>query len=117
VALILLGTYLYAAGLIAFRSFARMSGMDASELVRTGVYRWSRNPQNLGWALFLGGIAVVSRSGAATLMAVLFWVMFRIYVPLEEEFLSRVFGTGYKSYCAHTARYLGLPTKQRSTDP
>lgn len=110
------GTYLYVAGLVAFRSFARMSGLDASELVTGGIYRWSRNPQNVGWGLFLAGIALASRSGVAVLLVVLFGLMFRMYVPVEEEFLSGVFGGAYASYRARTARYLGLPGGETLTE-
>lgn len=108
-AFMLFGTYFYTAGIIAFRSFSRMSGADTSQLVSRGIYRWSRNPQNVGWAVFLGGIALAGRSGMALLMALLFWLMFRIYVPIEEEFLGDVFGSKYRDYCTHTHRYFGFP--------
>lgn len=112
----LVGTYVYAAGLVAFRSVERMSGMDTSELVRRGIHRWSRNPQNVGWALFLGGIAIVSRSGAAMVLVVLFLLMFRLYVPIEEAFLGRVFGKEYRSYRAETARYVGIPRQRAENE-
>ncbi len=108
-AFMLFGTYLYAAGIIAFGSLSRMSGADTSQLVSRGIYRWSRNPQNVGWTVFLAGVALVGQSGMALLLALLFWLMFLFYVPIEEKFLGDVFGSEYGDYCTHTHRYFGFP--------
>lgn len=103
------GAFLTLAGIFSFRSFRRMSGMDTSTLVTTGAYRWSRNPQNVGWVLVLVGIALIGRSGLALLMAALFWAAFRGYVVAEEAFLERIFGAEYRDYRARSHRYLGRP--------
>lgn len=108
-AFMLFGACLYVTGIIAFGSFSRMSGAETSQLVTGGIYRWSRNPQNVGWGLFLAGIALAGRSGAALLMTLLFWLVFRAYVPIEEEFLGEVFGSSYHDYCSRTHRYFGFP--------
>jgi len=55
------GMFLWLAARLEFRSF-RLT-------VETGVYRFSRHPQSLGWGLSLGGLAVAGRSGAALLLA------------------------------------------------
>jgi len=57
-ALLVVGMALILAGMIEFRSIRRVSGMTVSELVTTGVYQWSRNPQYLGWFLILTGISL-----------------------------------------------------------
>lgn len=106
-----LGTGVFVAGIWSFHSFKRMSGLDTSELVTTGIYRWSRNPQNVGWALFLLGIAFLGHSGLALLLTGLFWVQFVIYVPLEEQYLEDVFGEQYRTYKQWSHRYLGPPQK------
>jgi protein-S-isoprenylcysteine O-methyltransferase Ste14 len=111
IVLIGVGGFLILAGIFSFRSFRRMSGMDTNTLVTTGVYRWSRNPQNVGWALVLVGIALVGRSGLALLMAGVFWTAFRAYVVLEEAFLERIFGDEYRDYKAWSHRYFGAPRK------
>jgi protein-S-isoprenylcysteine O-methyltransferase Ste14 len=74
------GGSLFVARIISFRSYRRISGVDTSILVTTGAYRWSRNPQNVGWALFLVGIALIGRSALALLMAAVFWGTFHAYV-------------------------------------
>lgn len=105
------GALLFVGGIVSFRSFRRMSGLDNSRLVTTGAYRWSRNPQNVGWALFLAGIALVGNSALALLLAAIFWATFRVYVPAEEEFLKRTFGEAYLEYRTSTHRYLGPPRR------
>lgn len=64
------------AGIVEFRSLQRVSGRRMDQLITTGIFRWSRNPQNVGWALALFGLAIAGRSGAALLLAALFWIMF-----------------------------------------
>ncbi len=78
-----------------------------SPRVASGVYRWSRNPQNVGWAVVYVGAALFGRSGLALVLAGLFWVSFLIYLPLEEEHLGRIFGNEYREYAFRTARFWG----------
>ncbi|WP_087037045.1 methyltransferase family protein [Thermococcus litoralis] len=59
-------------GVLEFRSFKRMSGVDTSKLVTTGIYRYSRNPQNLGLLLVFLGISIAGRSLLALLLTAVF---------------------------------------------
>ena len=108
-ALVIAGLCTLAAGMIEFRSLARMSGRRPDHLVRTGIYRWTRNPQNVGWGLALLGVAIYGRSAAALLLAVEFWIVFRLYIPVEERFLDSVYGEHWHDYSEATPRFLGLP--------
>ena len=73
------------------------------------MYRWSRNPQNVGWTLFLAGLGLAARSGLVLLLAGFFWVTFALYVSAEEEFLERIFGDAYRRYRRSSHRYFGPP--------
>ncbi len=106
---IVVGTIIYALGILHLRTFRRMSGRDTSEFIQTGIYRWSRNPQNLGWELVLIGIGLISRSGMALLLALAFWFLFIVYVPIEERYLESVYGDEYRRYKTNSHRYFGFP--------
>ena len=109
------GTAVAADAIATFASFERMSGLDTSELVTEGIYRCSRNPQNLGWGLALLGVAVAGRSPSALGLLVLFAIVVHAYlVWLEEPHLEKLFGEDYRRYRERTPRYLGLPTPDGS---
>lgn len=104
-----IGAAIYLTARIQFRSYKLAWGLSSDRLVTNGIYRYSRNPQLVGWALILLGIATLNRSGAALLLATLFCVSCLIYVPVEERFLERRHGAGYRQYKRIVPRYLGLP--------
>ncbi len=98
------GLVIFIAGIIEFRSFKRMSGLRVDKLVTTGVYRWSRNPQNVGWGFFLLGVSLIGKSFMALILVALFWLMIHIYlVYVEEERLEGTFGDDYRK--RYTALY------------
>ncbi|MFB6262875.1 MAG: isoprenylcysteine carboxylmethyltransferase family protein [Bradymonadaceae bacterium] len=110
------GTAVAADGIATFASFERMSGLQADELVTEGIYRYSRNPQNLGWGLALLGAAVAGRSVSALLMAGVFAAAVHGYlVWLEEPHLEKVFGEVYRDYRESAPRYLGCPSERDAT--
>lgn len=110
---LILGTTFVLAGVFSFRSIRRMSGLDTNILITAGVYRYSRNPQNAGWGLVLPGLALLGNSGLALVLTAMFWLMFRLYVPLEEKYLEQVFGPAYREFCSETPRFLGRPAQRK----
>lgn len=109
--LVLLGTLLYALAVRRFRSLARMSGQQEDDLITGGVYRYSRNPQNVGWLVFLCGIGLLGNSAASLMLTLVFWLVLHVYlVTTEEPHLTRLFGECYRHYRQTTPRYLGFPT-------
>ena len=101
------GIVLFTAGTVSFGSLGRMSGRVNGKLVTIGIYRWSRNPQNLGWMLCLSGMAILGQSGLAVLLAGLFWTGFVAYVGGEERQLEAEFGDEYRAYLVWSHRYFG----------
>lgn len=105
------------AGVLELRSLQRMSGRETDRLVTSGIYAWSRNPQNVGWFLVLVGAAVTGRSGGALLLAALFALTLHVYIVyVEEPYLAQVYGAAYGRYRAATSRYLGPPDAGRGSD-
>ena len=103
------GLALLAGGAWEFGSLGRMSGRANGRLIQSGIYRWTRNPQNLGWGSALVGVALLGGSGAALGLAAFFAIAFYLYCPVEERFLSGVYGEEWERYKASTHRFFGLP--------
>jgi len=69
--LFIAGCILTAAGVIEFRSLRKISAMEVSKLITAGIYRWSRNPQFLGFYLSLLDLSLMGRSGYALLLSII----------------------------------------------
>ena len=76
-------------------------------IVRTGPYRFSRNPIYLAYSLFQLGLAVWIDSAwlLATLAGAITLIHLRV-IPLEEEYLERRFGGEYADYRRSVRRWL-----------
>jgi protein-S-isoprenylcysteine O-methyltransferase Ste14 len=76
-------------------------------IVRTGPYRWSRNPIYVAFSLFQLGIAswVNSVWLLATLIAAVA-LMAAVVIPREERYLERRFGADYVEYKRAVRRWL-----------
>jgi len=78
-----------------------------SAIVRTGVYRYSRNPMYLGFLFMLGGWAVLLSNAFALALLPLFVVfMSRFQVVPEERWLMERFGDEFAEYMTKTRRWL-----------
>ncbi len=109
-ALAFAGAAVLLAGMTAFGSYARNAGKDTSALVTTGPYRWSRNPQFIGWISVLLGIALAGRSGLGLALTALMALLLHGYtVRLAEPYLERLHGEAYRRYKARTPRWIGKP--------
>lgn len=111
VAILLVGLAIGAAGVLSFRR-ARTTldptrPQAASSLVRTGIYRVTRNPMYVGLLFVLGAWAVFL-SSAWALLGVAGFVLYmtRFQIAPEERALSKRFGSEYASYKASVRRWL-----------
>ena len=104
----LLGLGICLASVRVFRSASKVLCLDAGVLSTAGLYRRSRNPQYVGWYLFLLGFALTDWSwwclGALTASA----VGLHLLVLVEEEHLLRSFGEEYAEFRQRVPRYFGL---------
>jgi protein-S-isoprenylcysteine O-methyltransferase Ste14 len=76
--------------------------------VRSGPYRWSRNPQYVGASLYLASLVLLSGSHLAAIacLAIVPWFIVTPFV--EEPWLAERYGDQYRAYCRSVPRYFGL---------
>lgn len=80
---------------------------NASALVTSGVYRYTRNPMYLGFLAILIGWAVFLANGfSALLLPAFVFYMNRFQIGPEEKALLRRFGSGFSDYCNSVRRWL-----------
>jgi protein-S-isoprenylcysteine O-methyltransferase Ste14 len=111
VVVFLVGIGFSAAGVIGFwRAHTTVNPTTpdrASALVRSGVYRITRNPMYVGVACALIAWAVFLASPWALLGPVAFVLYIgRFQIAPEERALEKLFGSEYADYCAKVRRWL-----------
>jgi protein-S-isoprenylcysteine O-methyltransferase Ste14 len=98
--------------IIADRAFQRakttVKPFEASTtLITTGVFRISRHPMYLGFALILLGVAVLLGSLTPSLVIPIFVILIdRVFIQAEERMLAEQFGQNWLAYKAGTRRWL-----------
>jgi protein-S-isoprenylcysteine O-methyltransferase Ste14 len=111
-----LGLSLVAVAIVAFAySVARFRAAGTpvparkptTVIVRTGPYRFSRNPIYVAFSLLQLGIAIWANSVwlVATLVVAVA-LMHYVVIPREEQYLERRFGAQYLDYKASARRWL-----------
>ncbi len=99
-------------GLAGVREFHRQGTptspyRPATALVRTGVFRLTRNPMYLGFVLLTMGVAVAFNSAAFLVSALLLGVLLQAAVIRpEERFLARRYGAEFEAYLRGTRRWI-----------
>ena len=80
---------------------------DKTELVTTGIYRFSRNPAFLGFDLMYIGILLMYGNLLTLSFSVFAIVMLHLQILQEERYLANTFGADYEKYKKHVFRYVG----------
>jgi len=78
-----------------------------TELVRHGLFAWSRNPIFLSMRATLLGLFGVIPSGLTLAVFVAGEILMQVQVRLEETYLSALHGAAYDEYRSRVARWLG----------
>lgn len=111
---IFLGGTLFALWGVATLGLRTSAGLEG-ELVRTGPYRWSRNPQYFGDFGVLLGWAIISNSLLTFILAGVGIVCFYSAVLCEEPWLQEKYGERYEAYRKRAPRFLGRPQRRKHT--
>jgi protein-S-isoprenylcysteine O-methyltransferase Ste14 len=77
-----------------------------AELVRKGLFRFSRNPIHLGTRLTLLGLFLVVPNAVTLALMVAAELLVQIQVRLEEDHLAQVHGDEYTEYATTVRRWL-----------
>ena len=80
---------------------------DKTELVTTGIYRFSRNPAFLGFDLMYVGVLLLYGNLLTLSFSAFAIVMLHLQILQEERYLVNTFGAPYQEYCRHVSRYFG----------
>jgi protein-S-isoprenylcysteine O-methyltransferase Ste14 len=85
----------------------------AGDLQTDGVYRYTRNPQVVGYLVTFAGLMLLadSRLVAGLVAAMLLW--FPATVFAEEPWLREQYGEAYERYCEDVPRFVGVRTLRR----
>ncbi len=78
---------------------------DKTELVTTGIYRFSRNPAFLGFDMVYLGILIAFFNPLHLIFVLFAVIMLHLQILQEEAFLAEVFGKPYLEYKQRTGRY------------
>lgn len=96
-----------AAGLFRRRGTAVEPWKPSTALVTGGVYRFSRNPIYLGFAITYLGFAVAMDSWIVLLLLLpCLVVVDRFVIQREERYLAAKFGADYEAYRTRVRRWL-----------
>jgi protein-S-isoprenylcysteine O-methyltransferase Ste14 len=90
----------------AFRVLGRDNSYGGQDrLVTSGIYRWSRNPQNAMLVVVYGCLAVAADGKATYLLCAAMMVVYVLMVFCEEPWLAKVYGAPYRRYCRRVPRF------------
>jgi len=103
---VLAGAILALRGMLEFRSLARISALEESRLITTGIYGHVRHPQHAGLLAVAFGSAIAFQTRVGLLTAVVFLVWSLIQTRLEDRRLIVLFGDEAQRYISAVPRYV-----------
>jgi protein-S-isoprenylcysteine O-methyltransferase Ste14 len=88
-----------------FRTFSRWVGNQTPGLRTGGLYRYSRNPQFVGYGLLILGCILAWWNTWAWLGMLAYCILVYFVARIEEEHLTGVYGEAYRGYCSRVPRF------------
>ena len=90
-------------GLGTSRSF----GQDKNKLKTEGIYKYSRNPQIIGYGLLVLSFTILYLSWFSIGWFILYLMISYFMISSEEEFLKKKYVNEYLCYCKSVPRIIG----------
>ena len=98
----------------------RTTTVGAATLCTAGPFAHTRNPLYIGNMLMYNGIVLIAGANNILAMLMLMWLFFIIQyfliINLEEQTLTRIFGTTYTNYTKNVPRLLPRLFRWKSDD-
>ncbi len=80
---------------------------EATALVTSGLYRYTRNPMYLGMVFLLLGTAILfGTAGSALPIPFFVWIIHNNFIVGEERFMEEAFGEQYLEFKSRVRRWL-----------
>jgi len=108
-AIFITGTILMAIGLYFWLDSVKLisTKFKSGILIKEGVYRIVRNPMYAAFILFIvPGLSLLFNNILLLLSSVIMLIIFKIYIPREEEYLLKEFGDSYKKYLSEVKQII-----------
>ncbi|MBU1013492.1 MAG: isoprenylcysteine carboxylmethyltransferase family protein [Bacteroidetes bacterium] len=83
-------------------------GIDKSKLQTKGMYKYSRNPQLVGYGFILASFTIIYFSYTMLFWFLNYLITAYFMVKSEEEFLYQKYKEEYKDYCRQVPRIIKL---------
>ena len=88
--------------------YGRTMGQDKKLLNTKGLYKYSRNPQLIGYGMILIAFVALYLSWFSIGWFILYVVISYFMIKTEEEFLTNNYGAEYQKYCNDVPRLIKL---------
>lgn len=109
------GLFIYLLGLvISIIAIVNIASTPLGKVFEKGVYRFSRNPGNLGMIIAFIGIGIASASWFFLLLSAILLVLTYFEVAAEERFCLEKYGEAYHDYMNKTPKWIGIPKRVKS---
>lgn len=90
----------------SFRVLGKDNSYGAQDgLVTSGIYRWTRNPQNAMLVAVYGCLAVAADSAPTYALCAAMMAVYTLMVLAEEPWLEAAYGDAYARYCSRVPRF------------
>jgi len=88
--------------------YGRTMGQDKKSLNTKGLYKYSRNPQLIGYGMIIIAFALLYLSWFSFGWFIIYLVISSFMIKTEEEFLTNNYGKEYQRYCNDVPRLIKL---------
>ncbi|MBT8763254.1 isoprenylcysteine carboxylmethyltransferase family protein [Desulfohalobiaceae bacterium Ax17] len=83
---------------------------ESNTLATEGLYSLTRNPIYCGHIFFiLPGVSIIINNGYSLVSTIISYILFKIFISKEENFLKETFGERFSEYCKKVNQIFPFP--------